>query len=63
MGGVVTVSVVGWPLLSLAGVNFARRRRMLHVAASKAPLPVERIRLHPTTRPSGLIVRVACAVP
>src|SRR5690349_5364711 len=63
IGGVVYVSEVGLPLLSLAGTNFARRRRMLHVAESSAPLPVERIRLQDDTRPSGPIVSCAWAVP
>ena len=56
ISGVVIVSLVGLPLLSRAGVNFARRRRILHVAWSSAPFPVERIRLHDWTRPSGPIV-------
>jgi hypothetical protein len=39
MGGVLMVSAVGLPLLSLAGVNLARRLRMLQVAESSELLP------------------------
>ena len=63
MGGVVIVSDVALPLLSRAGVNLARRRRMLQVAESSAPLPDERVMLHPVTRPSGPIVSDAWEVP
>ena len=63
IGGVVIVSVVALPLLSRAGVNFARRLRMLQVAESSALFPVERIRLHEVTRPSGPIESEAWAVP
>ena len=63
MGGVVMVSVVALPLLSRAGTNFARRRMILQVAASKALLPLERMMLQPATRPSGPMVIVACDVP
>ena len=59
IGGVCTLSDVGLPLLSRAGVNLARRRRMLHVAESSDPLPDERVMLQPVTRPSGPIVSVA----
>ena len=39
IGGVFTVSVVGLPLLSRAGVNFALRRRMLQVAERRGAIP------------------------
>jgi len=63
MAGVLIVSVVGLPLLSRAGVNFARRRRMLQVAESSDPLPVDWVMLQPTTLPSGPMVNAARAVP
>ena len=63
MDGVLTVSLVGLPLLSRAGVNFARRRRILQVAESSAPLPDDWVTLHPVTRPSGPIVSEARTVP
>jgi hypothetical protein len=63
MGGVVIVSDVALPLLSRAGVNLARRRRMLQVAESSELLPEERVMLQPVTRPSGPIVSEAWVVP
>jgi hypothetical protein len=56
IGGVVMVSETALPLLSLAGMYLARRRMMLHVAASNALLPLERMMEQLATRPSGPIV-------
>ena len=59
----VIVSDVALPLLSRAGVNLARRRRMLQVVESSELLPAERMMLHAVTRPSGPMVRDAWVVP
>ena len=48
-----TVSVVGLPLLSRAGVKRARLRMMRQVALSRAVEPLDPVTLQAETRPSG----------
>jgi hypothetical protein len=49
-----TLSVVGLPLLSCAGVNFARALMIRHVALSSAEDPLDPVIVQFDTRPSGL---------
>ena len=57
------VSVVGWPLLNLAGVKRARLRRILQVAVSSDRDPLDLVTLQFETRPSVLIERLTPTVP
>ncbi len=48
-----TLSLVGWPLLSRAGVNRARDRIILQVAESSAEEPLDEVTVQAVTRPFG----------
>jgi hypothetical protein len=52
----VTESVVGWPLLSLAGENLARLVRIRQVALSSDREPLDEITEQLSTRPVTPIV-------
>ena len=56
-------SEMDWPFWSLAGVNRARRLRMLHVALSSDEDPDDEVTEQSLTRPSGLIVKRTAVVP
>ena len=57
------VSVVGWPLLSRAGVNRARLRMIRQVAVSSALDPLDDVTTQLVTLPSGPIVSRKPVVP
>ena len=59
----LTVSEVGCPVLSRAGVNRARLRRIRQVAASSDDEPLEFVIEQAWTRPSGPTVSEKEAVP
>ena len=57
------VSVVGFPLLSRAGVNRARLRMIRQVVLSSAEFPLEPVTEQPVARPSAPTVTVIRVVP
>ena len=59
----LTVSLVAAPLLSLAGVNRARLRRIRQVAVSSELEPLDAVIEQDWTRPSGPTVSEKDAVP
>jgi hypothetical protein len=54
---------VGLPLLSIAGVNFARRCRIRHVVESRVRDPLDPVTLQAETRPSVPIDKATDTVP
>ena len=59
----LTLSVVGWPLLSRAGVKRARLRMIRQVAVSSAVEPLDDVTVQLVTRPSGPTVSRKPVVP
>ena len=55
--------VVGLPLASVAGVNFARLCRILQVVLSSVRDPLELLTLQPVTRPDVPIASETTTVP
>jgi len=59
----VIESAVEFPLLSLAGVNLARRRSRLQVALSRDGCPLDELTEQPVTAPFGPISSRTRTVP